>query len=89
MEFAFTAGEQASRKDIRQLLRDRPPETFPHEGMDAGYGSGAHAHAFMRQLGARGWLSMCRPRAYGGQERPVSVDQYRNGYRGVAHALLP
>ena len=58
MEFAFTAEEQAFREDIRQFLRDHPPETFPHEGMDAGYGSGAHSHAFLRQLGARGWLSM-------------------------------
>src|SRR6266581_878149 len=35
MEFAFTAEEQAFREDIRQFLRDHPPETFPHEGMDA------------------------------------------------------
>jgi hypothetical protein len=70
MEFAFTAEEQAFREDIRQFLRDHPPDTFPHEGMDAGYGSGAHSHAFLRQLGARGWLSMCWPREYGGQERP-------------------
>jgi alkylation response protein AidB-like acyl-CoA dehydrogenase len=58
MEFAFTAEEQAFREDIRQFLRDHPPEAFAHEGMDAGYGSGAHSHAFMRQLGVRGWLSM-------------------------------
>src|SRR4029450_14009511 len=70
MEFAFTAEEQAFREDIRQFLRDHPPEQFAHEGMDAGYGSGAHSHAFLRQLGAHGWLSMCWPREYGGQERP-------------------
>ena len=71
MEFAFTADEQAFREDIRQFLRDYPPEHFAQEGMDAGYGSGAHSHAFLRQLGARGWLSMCWPREYGGQERPL------------------
>src|SRR5258705_12707677 len=71
MEFAFTAEEQTFREDIRQFLRDHPPEHFAHEGMDAGYGSGAHSHTFMRQLGARGWLSMCWPREYGGQERPL------------------
>jgi alkylation response protein AidB-like acyl-CoA dehydrogenase len=70
MEFAFTADEQAFREDIRQFLRDHPPEQFAHEGMDAGYGSGAHSHAFLRQLGTHGWLSMCWPREYGGQERP-------------------
>ena len=26
---------------------------FPLDGMDAGYGSGAHSRAFMRALGAR------------------------------------
>ncbi|MBM3227133.1 MAG: hypothetical protein FJZ47_25480, partial [Candidatus Tectomicrobia bacterium] len=70
MDFAFTAEEQAFRAEIRQFLHAHPPEQFAHEGMDAGYGSGAHSHAFMRALGARGWLSMCWPRAYGGQERP-------------------
>src|SRR5215831_4504184 len=39
--------------------------------MDAGYGSGAHSRAFMRALGAQGWLSMGWPQAYGGQERPL------------------
>jgi hypothetical protein len=71
MEFAFTAEEQAFREDIRQFLRDHPPEHFAHEGMDAGYGSGAHSHAFLHQLGTRGWLSMCWPRAYGRRERPL------------------
>jgi 3-oxocholest-4-en-26-oyl-CoA dehydrogenase alpha subunit len=70
MEFAFTAEEQAFREEIRQFLRGHPPDDFPSDGMDAGYGSGAHSHAFMRQLAAQGWLSMGWPREYGGQERP-------------------
>lgn len=70
MEFGFTAEENAFREDIRQFLRDNPPESFPVEGMDAGYGSGAHSHAFMRKLGEQGWLSMTWPREFGGQERP-------------------
>lgn len=70
MEFSFSAEEQAFRDEIKQFLRDHPPETFSHDGMDAGYGSGAHSHEFMRALGAHGWLSMTWPRAFGGQERP-------------------
>jgi alkylation response protein AidB-like acyl-CoA dehydrogenase len=71
MEFGFSADEQAFREEIRAFLAANPPAGFPHDGMDAGYGSGAHSHAFMRALGARGWLSLGWPRAFGGAERPL------------------
>jgi hypothetical protein len=70
MEFGFTVDEEAFREEVRGFLHRHPPEQFPEDGMDAGYGSGAHSHAFMRQLGAQGWLSMTWPREFGGQERP-------------------
>lgn len=70
MEFGFSADEETFRDEVRQFLQDNPPEQFPQEGMDAGYGSGAHSHAFLRALAAQGWLTMCWPRAFGGQERP-------------------
>ena len=70
MEFGFTAAEEAFRQEVRQFLRHHPPETFPEDGMDAGYGSGAHSHAFLVKLAEQGWLSMTWPRAFGGQERP-------------------
>ena len=71
MEFGFSPEEQAFREEVRGFLRDNPPERFPEDGMDAGYGSGAHSRPFMQALGARGWLSMGWPRAFGGQERPL------------------
>ena len=71
MDFAFTADERAFAEEVRRFLREHPLEQFPLEGMDAGYGSGAHSRAFMRALGAQGWLSMSWPKAYGGQERPM------------------
>jgi alkylation response protein AidB-like acyl-CoA dehydrogenase len=70
MEFGFSHDEDAFREEIRAFLRETPPEGFPLDGMDAGYGSGAHSHAFMRALGQRGWLSLGWPRRLGGQERP-------------------
>lgn len=70
MEFGFTAEEQAFREEIRQFLHENPPESFPEDGMDAGYGSGAHSHDFLRKIAAQGWLSMTWPREFGGQERP-------------------
>jgi alkylation response protein AidB-like acyl-CoA dehydrogenase len=56
---------------LRGFLRENPPGRFPEDGMDAGYGSGAASRAFLRALGARGWLSMSWPRQWGGQERPM------------------
>lgn len=71
MDFSWGTEERAFAEELRAFLRAHPPESFPDDGMDAGYGSGPHSRAFMRALGARGWLSMCWPRAYGGQERPM------------------
>ena len=70
MEFGFSAEEQAFRQEVRQFLHDHPPEQFPQEGMDAGYGSGAHSHAFLKAMAQQGWLTMTWPQAFGGQERP-------------------
>jgi alkylation response protein AidB-like acyl-CoA dehydrogenase len=71
MDFAWTEAEEAFAGDVRRFLREHPPEAFPLDGMDAGYGSGAHSRTFMKALAEQGWLSMCWPRAWGGQERPM------------------
>src|SRR5437870_12311573 len=71
MDFTFTADEQAFAAEVRRILRDHPPEAFPVDGMDAGYGSGANSKAFIRALAAEGWMTMCWPRAFGGAERPM------------------
>src|SRR2546423_3548139 len=71
MEFALTADEQAFARDVRAFLAAHPPERYPLDGVDAGYGSGAHSRAFMHALGEQGWLSMCWPKRHGGLERPM------------------
>src|SRR5881628_1253992 len=71
MNFDFTEAEQAFADEVRRFLRATPPETFPVDGMDAGYGSGSHSRAFMKALGAQGWISMCWPKAFGGREQPM------------------
>jgi 3-oxocholest-4-en-26-oyl-CoA dehydrogenase alpha subunit len=71
MEFGFTAEEQAFREEVRAFVAEHPADRFPLDGMDAGYGSGAHSRAFMAALAARGWLAMTWPRAFGGAERPM------------------
>ncbi len=71
MEFGFTPEEQAFREEVRRFVAEHPPERYPLDGMDAGYGSGAHSRAFLAELGARGWIAMTWPHAFGGAERPI------------------
>jgi len=71
MNFDFTAAEHAFADEVRRFIHANPPETFAVDGMDAGYGSGANSRAFMRALGAQGWLSMCWPKSLGGREQPM------------------
>ena len=73
MDFGRSPDEAAFAEEVRAVLREHPPWTFPVDGTDAGYGSGAHSRAFTRALGERGWLSLTWPRAHGGQERPMGV----------------
>jgi len=72
MDFGLSGPEQAFADEVRAFLQAHPPATYPEDGTDAGYGSGAHSHAFTRALGERGWLSMGWPREHGGQARPMS-----------------
>jgi hypothetical protein len=71
VDFVLGPDEEAFAAEVRRFLADHPPEGFPIDGVDAGYGSGAHSRAFLRALAARGWLAMCWPRAWGGLERPM------------------
>jgi alkylation response protein AidB-like acyl-CoA dehydrogenase len=71
MEFTHTPEEQAFASEVRRFVADHPLDRFPHDGMDAGYGSGANSKAFIRALAAQGWITMCWPRAFGGAERPM------------------
>ncbi|MGH7384445.1 MAG: acyl-CoA dehydrogenase family protein [Candidatus Rokuibacteriota bacterium] len=71
MDFGLSDPEQAFADEVRAFLRAHPPETFPADGTDAGYGSGAHSRAFTRALGERGWISMGWPTEHGGQARAM------------------
>jgi alkylation response protein AidB-like acyl-CoA dehydrogenase len=71
MDFAWTADEQAFALEVRAFIRTHPFSEFPIDGMDAGYGSGANSSAFIRALAAQGWISMCWPRTFGGDDRPM------------------
>src|SRR5439155_59740 len=88
MEFGFSAAEQAFAEDVRRFLRDNASDRFPLDGMDAGYGSGAHSRAFMRALAERGWISMCWPEAYGGEARPMFSRTSREARRSRGFSMF-
>ncbi len=71
MEFTFSPEAEAFREEVQAFLREHPPESYPADGMDAGYGSGAHSHDFLKALGDQGWLTMTWPRSFGGEERSM------------------
>jgi alkylation response protein AidB-like acyl-CoA dehydrogenase len=71
VEFGFSPEERAFADEVRAFLRRHPPDSFAADGMDAGYGSGAASRAFLRALGAQGWIAMTWPRRFGGEERPM------------------
>jgi alkylation response protein AidB-like acyl-CoA dehydrogenase len=71
MDFGFTAEEEAFRQEVRRFVAEHPAERFPLDGMDAGYGSGAHSRAFMKALADQGWLAMTWPGQFGGAARPM------------------
>ena len=70
MDLNFSQAEREFREEVRAFLAANPVTEFAHDGMDGGYGSGAHSHAFMQAAGKQGWISLTWPKAYGGAERP-------------------
>ena len=54
MHLGFSAEETAFAEEVRAFLRRHPPDTFPLDGMDAGYGSGAVSRAFLARARRRG-----------------------------------
>lgn len=74
MDFEFTREQEAFREEVREFLRENPPERFESEVEDIGFGSGGASREFSRKLGERGWIALTWPKEYGGQGRP---DTYR------------
>ena len=71
MDFRFSEKEEALRAEVRQFCQKEPPESFPCEIEDEGYGFGGWSRAFTRRLGEKGWLGIAWPKEYGGLGRSV------------------
>ncbi len=71
MDFRFSEEEERLREEVRQFCQKEPPESFPCEIEDEGYGFGGWSSAFTRRLGQKGWLSISWPKEYGGLGRSI------------------
>lgn len=71
MEFRFSEQEENLRADVRDFCQKEPPENFPCEIEDEGYGFGGWSCAFTRRLGQKGWLAIAWPKEYGGLGRSI------------------
>lgn len=71
MDFKFTEQQEAWRQEVRGFLKRNPPENFPIQCPDDGFGCGAWSDEFGRLLGSQGWLTLAWPKKYGGKERPL------------------
>lgn len=70
MEFGFTAEQEAWRREIRDFLKDNPPEKFPTQSGEDSWGHGAFSYEFVRLLGKKNWIPLTWPKKFGGAERP-------------------
>jgi alkylation response protein AidB-like acyl-CoA dehydrogenase len=71
MDFRFTEGEEAFRREVRQWLQREIPQRWIE--LDPGIWeeteeSWALAREFQRRLGRKGWLAPAYPKEYGGLE---------------------
>jgi len=71
MDFRFSEQEERLRAEVRQFCEKEPPESFPCEIEDEGYGFGGWSRAFTKRLGEKGWLSISWPKEYGGLGRTI------------------
>ena len=71
MNFEFAAEEQAFAEEVRKFLKEEPPETFPCEDEDEGYGFGGWSFAYNRRLGEKGLINRTWPEDCFGQGRPL------------------
>ncbi len=71
MDLTFSKEQEAWRREVRAFFAAEPPESFPTQGADLGWGFGAWSYEFARRMGDKGWISLCWPEEFGGKARPI------------------
>ena len=72
MDFAYTAEQEALRRDVRQFIKenvtnDLAEELDSHAPGERPRGQGPKAATLYKKIYERGWLGITYPKAYGGQ----------------------
>ncbi len=72
MDFAYTAEQEALRREVRQFIKQNvtpelADEANPESGVERPRGQGPQAAALYKKIFERGWLGITYPKAYGGQ----------------------
>ena len=72
MDFAYTAEQEALRRDVRQFIKENvtpevADEANPETAAERPRGTGPAAAALYKKIYERGWLGITYPKAYGGQ----------------------
>jgi alkylation response protein AidB-like acyl-CoA dehydrogenase len=72
MDFAYTAEQEALRREVRQFIKENvtpevADEANPETAGDRPRGTGPAAAALYKKIYERGWLGITYPKEYGGQ----------------------
>ena len=71
MDFSFSRETEALREEIRQFIKDYPPDEFPVQAADDFWGNGGYSYEYTRKMGEAGWLSLTWPEEWGGRGRTI------------------
>ena len=71
MNFSFSKETEDLRREIRQFIKDYPPDEFPVQGADDFWGDGAYSREYTIKMAEAGWLSLTWPKEWGGRGRTI------------------
>lgn len=71
MDFRFTPEQERFREEIRRFLDEHVSAALRQEIATSAHTPGPLAKAFLRVLGAQGWLGIGWPKEYGGQGKSM------------------
>jgi len=67
MDFTLTVEEEKFVNEVREFLKENPPENFTVDNPDQGNSLGGFSRAFYKKLGEAGYLSLSWDPEYGGE----------------------
>ena len=72
MDFTFSPEQEALREEVRQFVKEHPPENYSCVLEEQGEGYGGFSREYALELGKKRWTSICIPEEYGGLGRSLT-----------------